>query len=306
MNALKPIISIMGPTNTGKTSLAIELAKKLDAEIISVDSVQIYKHANIGSNKPKSNILDAYPHHLIDFLEPSDSYSVGSFRNDVIEIINSLDSKKKNIILIGGTMMYFNALLNGISELPENNKKIRDQLEEEHKKFGIKYLFEKLEKIDKESAKKIHENDQQRIKRSLEVFMLTGKTHSHLKKTLLSSPFEYRNYLNFAIIPENKKIFKESLNKRFKEMIEEGLIEETKFLMKSFSKNIKILSSVGYKQVVEYIENEISEDEMIEKATNANYQLSKRQSTWLKKFDINETFYTGQSNMVIKILNYLE
>ena len=115
----------MGPTNTGKTSLAIELAKKLDAEIISVDSVQIYKHANIGSNKPKSNILDAYPHHLIDFLEPSDSYSVGSFRNDVIEIVNSLDSKKKNIILIGGTMMYFNALLNGISELPENNKKIR-------------------------------------------------------------------------------------------------------------------------------------------------------------------------------------
>ena len=305
METLKPIISIIGPTNTGKTSLAIELSQKLDAEIISVDSIQIYKHANIGSNKLSPNNLRDYPHHLIDFLEPTDSYSVGNFRNDILKIISSLDKKNKSVILVGGSMMYFHSLFNGISELPKNDPKVRKKLDEEQKKLGLKHLFNKLQKIDKESAKNIHANDQQRIKRSLEIYMLTGKTHTELKENSLN-PFLNRDFLNFAIVPEDKKLFKKNLKERFLKMLDEGLIEETKYLIDNFSKNIKVLGSVGYKQIVDHLDGKISKEEMIEKATNANYQLSKRQITWLKKFEIKETFFANQSNMVIKILDYLE
>ncbi len=306
MEVLKPIISIMGPTNTGKTSLAIQLAQVLDAEIISVDSVQLYKYANIGSNKPTFKTLKKYPHHLIDLLQPTDNYSVGSFRRDAIEIIQSIDERKKNTILVGGTMMYFDSIFKGISEMPETNLKIRKKLDEEHLKFGIKYLHKKLEKVDKESAEKIHENDQQRIKRSLEVYLITGKTHTEFKKIIPFNPLGERRFLNFSIIPEDKIKFKKDLQIRFLNMLKQGLIKETKTLMSSYSKNVKLLSSVGYKQVIEFLEDKISEEQMIEKATNANYQLSKRQLTWLKKFKINETFFSNQSNMVIKILNYLE
>ncbi len=305
MEILKPIISIIGPTNTGKTSLAIELSQKLDAEIISVDSVQIYKHANIGSNKLSPNNLRDYPHHLINFLEPTDSYSVGNFRNDILKIIGSLDKKNKSVILVGGSMMYFHSLFNGISELPKNDPKVRKKLDEEQKKLGLKHLFNKLQKIDKESAKNIHANDQQRIKRSLEIYMLSGKTHTELKENSLN-PFLNRDFLNFAIVPEDKKLFKKNLKERFLKMLDEGLIEETKYLIENFSKNIKVLGSVGYKQIVDHLDGKISKEEMIEKATNANYQLSKRQITWLKKFEIKETFFANQSNMVIKILDYLE
>ncbi len=305
METLKPIISIIGPTNTGKTSLAIELSQRLDAEIISVDSVQIYKYANIGSNKLSKDNLRDYPHHLINFLEPTDSYSVGNFRNDIIEIIGSLDKKNKSVILVGGSMMYFHSLFNGISDLPENDPKVRKKLDEEQNKLGLKHLFLKLQKIDKESAKNIHANDQQRIKRSLEVYMLTGKTHTELKDNSVN-PFLNREFLNFAIVPEDKKLFKKKLKDRFLKMLDEGLLEETRYLIDNFSKNIKVLNSVGYKQTVEYLDGKISKEEMIEKATNANYQLSKRQITWLKKFETKEIFFANQSNMVIKILNYLE
>ena len=305
METIKPIISIIGPTNTGKTSLAIELSQRVDAEIISVDSVQIYKHANIGSNKLSANNLRDYPHHLINFLEPTDSYSVGNFRNDILKIIGSLDKRNKSVILVGGSMMYFHSLFNGISELPENDPKVRKKLDEEQKKLGLKHLFHKLQKIDKEAAKNIHVNDQQRIKRSLEIYMLTGKTHTELKENSLN-PFLNRDFLNFAIVPEDKKLFKKNLKERFLKMLDEGLVEETKYLIDNFSKNIKVLGSVGYKQIVDHLDGKISKEEMIERATNANYQLSKRQITWLKKFEIKETFFANQSNMVIKILNYLE
>ena len=236
MEILKPIISIIGPTNTGKTSLAIELSQKLDAEIISVDSIQIYKHANIGINKLSPNNLRDYPHHLINFLEPTDSYSVGNFRNDILKIISSLDKKNKSVILVGGSMMYFHSLFNGISELPKNDPKVRKKLDEEQKKLGLKHLFNKLQKIDKESAKNIHANDQQRIKRSLEIYMLSGKTHTELKENSLN-PFLNRDFLNFAIVPEDKTLFKKNLKERFLKMLDEGLIEETKYLIDNFSKN---------------------------------------------------------------------
>lgn len=178
---LNPIISIYGPTNSGKTSLAIELSEKIPSEIISVDSVQIYKEANIGSNKPEQNILNKYPHHLIDFIDPKDFYSVGKFKKDAKNLISEIDQKDKHSILTGGTMMYFYSLFNGLADLPEKNAQIRKKIDGQERRYGLKFLYEQLNESDPQSAEKIHENDRQRIKRALEVFMISGKTINQLK-----------------------------------------------------------------------------------------------------------------------------
>lgn len=303
---LNPIISIYGPTNSGKTSLAIELSEKIPSEIISVDSVQIYKEANIGSNKPKQNILNKYPHHLVDFINPKDFYSVGKFKKDAKNLISEIDQKDKYSILTGGTMMYFYSLFNGLADLPEKNAQIRKKIDEQERRYGLKFLYEQLNESDPQSAEKIHENDRQRIKRALEVFMISGKTINQLKNKESENILKKRKSLSFAIIPDDRIHFKESLKSRFEEMIAAGLIDETEMLIKKYSKKIPVLQSVGYKQVVDFIDNKLTKEEMIEKATNANYQLAKRQITWLNKLKTTEKFFVKQSNMIIKILSYLE
>ena len=303
---MNPIISIYGPTNAGKTSVAIELAQEFSAEIISVDSVQIYKHASIGSNKPEKNILEKYPHHLLDCIEPDESYSVGSFKKDIIEIISKNDQQNKNNILVGGTMMYFYSLFNGLANLPEQDLEIRKKLDQQEREKGLKYLHSELMKVDPISATRIHENDKQRIKRALEIFLITGKSIDQLKERKPKDTFDKRKSFSFAIIPEDRKKFKHDLRVRFENMIDAGLIEETEMLINKYSKDIPILKAVGYKQVVEFLENNLSKDEMIEKATNANYQLAKRQMTWLNKLNPTEIFFCNQSNIIIKILSYLQ
>ncbi|MBV13259.1 MAG: tRNA (adenosine(37)-N6)-dimethylallyltransferase MiaA [Flavobacteriaceae bacterium] len=303
---LNPIISIYGPTNSGKTSLAIELSKKIPSEIISVDSVQIYKEANIGSNKPEQNILNKYPHHLIDFIDPKNFYSVGKFKKDAINLISEIDQKDKHSILTGGTMMYFYSLFNGLADLPEKNAQIRKKIDGQERRHGLKFLHDQLNESDPQSAEKIHENDRQRIKRALEVFMISGKTINQLKNKESENILKKRKSLSFAIIPDDRNHFKESLKSRFKEMIAAGLIDETEMLIKKYSKKIPVLQAVGYKQVVDFLDNKLTKEEMIEKATNANYQLAKRQITWLNKLKTTEKFFVKQSNMIIKILSYLE
>ena len=303
---LNPIISIYGPTNSGKTSLAIELSKKIPSEIISVDSVQIYKEANIGSNKPEQNILNKYPHHLIDFIDPKDFYSVGKFKKDAINLISEIDQKDKHSILTGGTMMYFYSLFNGLADLPEKNAQIRKKIDGQERRHGLKFLHDQLNESDPQSAEKIHENDRQRIKRALEVFMISGKTINQLKNKESENILKKRKSLSFAIIPDDRNHFKESLKSRFEEMIAAGLIDETEMLIKKYSKKIPVLQAVGYKQVVDFLDNKLTKEEMIEKATNANYQLAKRQITWLNKLKTTEKFFVKQSNMIIKILSYLE
>ena len=303
---LNPIISIYGPTNSGKTSLAIELSKKIPSETISVDSVQIYKEANIGSNKPEQNILNKYPHHLIDFIDPKDFYSVGKFKKDAINLISEIDQKDKHSILTGGTMMYFYSLFNGLADLPEKNAQIRKKIDDQERRYGLKFLHDQLNESDPQSAEKIHENDRQRIKRALEVFMISGKTINQLKNKESENILKKRKSLSFAIIPDDRNHFKESLKSRFKEMIAAGLIDETEMLIKKYSKKIPVLQAVGYKQVVDFLDNKLTKEEMIEKATNANYQLEKRQITWLNKLKTTEKFFVKQSNMIIKILSYLE
>ena len=301
---MKKAISILGPTHSGKTELAIEINKKFPSKIISVDSVQIYKGANIGSSKPGQEILDSFHHALINTLNLEDEFSVKDFLN---EISNESKGCEKDLIFVGGTMMYFYSLFNGISKLPDKDTKLRKKIENEAKIKGWKLMHERLKKIDPSAAKTIEDNDSQRILRALEVNFLSRITFSELKKLKEKSVIENYQKFSFAIIPRCKKTFKNQLNERFKKMLELGLVEETKNIMELRSKNrIKVLETVGYKQVVDFVKDKISYEEMIELATNATYQLAKRQITWLKKFNLDKTFFSDEDDKVMKILSIIK
>jgi tRNA dimethylallyltransferase len=301
---MKKAISILGPTHSGKTELAIEINKQFPSKIISVDSVQIYKGANIGSSKPDQEILDSIHHALINTLDLEDDFSVKDFLN---EISNESKGCKKDLIFVGGTMMYFYSLFNGISKLPEKDIKFRKKIENEAKNKGWKSMHEKLKKIDPDAAKTIKDSDSQRILRALEVNFLSRITFTKLKKLKEKSVIENYQKFSFAIIPRCKKTFKKQLNERFKKMLELGLVEETKNIMEHSSKSrIKVLETVGYKQVVDFVKDKISYEEMIELATNATYQLAKRQITWLKKFNLDKTFFSDEDDKVMKILSIIK
>ena len=301
----------MGPTNTGKTSLAIQLAEKLDAEIISVDSVQIYKYANIGSNKAEASILKNYPHHLLNILEPTDIYSVGNFRDDVMRIIKSIDKNNKTAILVGGTMMYFHHLVNGISRLPSVDSQIRLKVKQDFEERGVHEMYGYLEKIDKTSSIKIHQNDTQRIKRAIEVFLATGKELSKWQaenKKEINQVISESNLIQIAIKPQDKDIHREIIAKRFKRMIDNGLIEEVEGILerKGMSANSQSMKSVGYRQVCEYLAGDYSLDDMIDRGINSTRQLAKRQMTWMRSWDNiiflenNSSLFSSVKDLILK------
>ena len=224
----------MGPTGVGKTDLAIELYKNFDINIISVDSVQIYKHLNIGSGKPSSNVLDKYPHDLIDILKPNESYSTSQFQGDVIDSIREAFKAGRIPLLVGGTMMYFHHLINGISKLPSVDNQIRLKVKEEFEDKGVHEMHKYLEKIDKNSALKIHQNDTQRIKRAIEVFLATGKEFSKWQaenKKETNKIISESNLIQIAIKPQDKDLYRENIAKRFKGMIDAGLIDEVEGIL---------------------------------------------------------------------------
>ena len=301
---MKKAISILGPTHCGKTELAIEINKHFPSKIISVDSVQVYKGANIGSSKPDQEILDKTYHALINTLNLEDDFSVKDFLN---EVSYELNGYREDLIFVGGTMMYFHSLFNGISKLPEKSIKLRKKIEDEAKVEGWKSMHEKLKKIDPDAAKIIRDSDSQRILRALEVNLLSKVTFSELKSFKEKSVIEDYQKFSFAIVPRCKETFKNQLKERFTKMLELGLVEETNAILElSSEKKIKILKTVGYKQVVEYIKNKISYEEMIELATNATYQLAKRQITWLNKFNLDKTFFSDEDDKVMKILSIIK
>lgn len=301
---MKKAISILGPTHSGKTELAIEINKHFPSKIISVDSVQIYKGANIGSSKPDQEILDNIHHALINTLDLEDDFSVKDFLN---EISNESKGCKEDLIFVGGTMMYFYSLFNGISKLPEKDIKLRKKIEDEAKNKGWKSMHKRLKKMDPDAAKAIKDNDSQRILRALEVNFLSRITFSKLKRLKKKSVIEDYQKFSFAVVPRCKKTFKNQLKERFKKMLELGLVEETKTIMEySSERRVKVLETVGYKQVVDFLEDKISYEEMIELATNATYQLAKRQITWLNKFNLDKTFFSDEDDKVMKILSIIK
>jgi len=259
------------------------LADVKAVDIISVDSAQIYKDMNIGTAKPNQQELENYPHSLIDIRKPDEVYSASEFVEDVNKLIQQSHKNNRLPCLAGGTMMYFNALQHGLSDLPAANDKIRQSIVNEANEHGWLHCHKQLEKLDPKSAQRINANDTQRLQRALEVYKITGKTMTELcgQKQVQTN---YK-YIKFAYFPETRERLHSIIAERFKMMVEQGLIEETEGLLKKYNLNpdMPSLRSVGYRQVFDYLEGHLSKDEMIERGIIATRQLAKRQMTWLRR-----------------------
>jgi len=284
---LPDVICLMGPTASGKTDIAVHLVQNLPVEIISVDSVLIYKEMNIGSAKPDAATLKIAPHRLIDFLDPSQAYSVAEFRRDALQAMDEITAKGKIPLLVGGTMLYFRALLGGLSELPASDESVRKKLEAQAAEIGWQAMHEQLKKVDPVAAEKIHPNDPQRIQRALEVYEISGEALSVLQKknaTKNKLPF---NITKLIVNPSERSILHQRIEKRFQQMLEAGFIDEVKTLYNrgDLSLDLPSMRAVGYRQVWEYLDNQRDYDSMAERGIVVTRQLAKRQLTWLRNED---------------------
>lgn len=275
-------IFLMGPTASGKTDLAINLVESGLCEIISVDSALIYRDMDIGTAKPTSEELNRAPHRLIDILDPLQSYSVAQFRQDALREMHNITEKGKVPLLVGGTMMYYKALTDGISQLPESDQQVRQQISDEVECKGWLALHDELRRFDPVSAARIHPNDPQRLMRAIEVYRLSGKSMTELTASKSSSiPY---NILQLAIAPDDRNILHQRIEKRFDIMLEMGFEQEVQKLMERGDLHLDLPSMrcVGYRQMWLYLVGKYDFDEMRYRGIVATRQLAKRQLTWLR------------------------
>ena len=280
---MKPkVIVICGPTASGKTSLSIELAKRINGEIISCDSMQIYKDMTIGTAKPTVEEMDGVPHHLIDFVLPSERYSVADFKKAATKKIEEILGRNKTPIIVGGTGLYVDALVYNIEYLElKTDLKYRQELENLIEQKGLEELYERAKQIDGQAMQAISKNDKKRIMRVLEIYHQTGKTKTQLEAESRLTPPPYE-YIVFAIIMDREKLY-ERINKRVDIMMEQGLIEEVQSLVNKYKEFPTAMQGLGYKEVVEYLENKVTKEEMIEKIKKETRHYAKRQLTWFRK-----------------------
>lgn len=285
------VIVICGPTASGKTKLSIELAKKLDGEIVSADSMQIYKEMNIGTAKPTKEEMQGIKHYLLDFVSPDKRYSVAEYKKDAIEAIDKIIEKGKVPIVIGGTGLYINSLIYGI-EYPEIkiDLKYREELEKIAETEGISKLYEMAKKIDAEAMKTISANDKKRICRVLEIYHATGKTKTEQEAESRKKGPKY-NYLVFGINMEREKLY-DRINRRVDIMLADGLIEEVKEISEKYKEFPTAMQGLGYKEVVEYLNGDISKEDMINKIKMETRRYAKRQLTWFRRYE-NITWLDG-------------
>lgn len=283
MTELPPALMLMGPTASGKTALALTLVDQFPFEIISVDSALVYRGMDIGTSKPSADILKQYPHHLVNIREPEDAYSAAEFRNDALLLMEDIISRGNTPLLVGGTMLYFRALINGLSDLPSADREIRQALENDFEKLGSHVMHQKLQTVDPEAAKKIHPNDPQRIQRALEVFQISGIPLSEWWEKEKKQKLPY-TVLKLAITTSDRAILHDRIATRFSEMLEQGFVDEVKVLRerKTLSIDKPSMRSVGYRQVWQYLDGDFDYAEMKFKGIVATRQLAKRQLTWLR------------------------
>lgn len=280
-----PAIFLMGPTASGKTDLAIALRKSLPVEVISVDSALIYKGMDIGTAKPSVAELALAPHRLIDILDPAESYSVMNFRDDALREMAEITAQGKIPLLVGGTMLYYKALLDGLSPLPSADPAIRAEIERRAEQQGWNALHAELLAIDPVAGARINPNDSQRINRALEVFYISGRTMTEL--TAEQGEAIPYSITQFAIAPQDRAVLHQRIEQRFHKMIELGFEQEVRrlFERKDLNADLPSIRCVGYRQMWEYLNGEISLDEAIFKGICATRQLAKRQITWLRGWE---------------------
>ena len=281
MNKPKVVV-ICGPTASGKTALSIELAKKINGEIISSDSMQIYKDMDIGTAKPSIDEMQGIKHYLLDFVEPNKRYSVADFKKDAEKAIEEILDKGKVPIIVGGTGLYVDSLIYGIEyQEIQFDEKYRKILEDRAEQEGLEKLYNEAKKIDPQAMEKISPNDQKRILRVLEIYKATGKNKTEQEIESRKNGVKY-DYKVFAINMDREKLY-ERINKRVDIMIEQGLIQEVQDLLEKYDEFPTAMQGLGYKEVVEYLQGKISEDEMIDKIKMETRRYAKRQITWFKK-----------------------
>lgn len=297
------VIVIGGPTASGKTALSIELAKVIKGEIVSADSMQIYQEMNIGTAKPSKEEKQNIPHYMLDFVKPNERYSVADYKKDAKKAIREIIKKGKTPIVVGGTGLYIDSLIYEI-EYPEIeiDFSYRKELEESVKREGLEHLYEKAKQIDREAMEKISVKDKKRILRVLELYHQTGKTKTELERKSRKEPeFDYKM---FAIDIDRQKLY-ERINQRVDKMIEKGLIEEVKAIYEKYHNFPTSMQALGYKEVVEYLENKISKEEMIEKIKMESRRYAKRQLTWFRK-NKETKWLNGENSIAYNIQIILE
>ena len=281
-NKLPSAIFIMGPTAAGKTDLAVNIAKNYPVEIISVDSALVYCGMNIGTAKPSRAVLKEFPHHLIDILDPIEPYSVGNFRQDALTLMLDITSRGKIPLLVGGSMLYFKALQDGLADLPSADPIIRKRLCSEVSDKGLLHLHNRLVEVDPVSAKRIHQNDPQRIQRALEVYEIMGRTLTDL--TQVSEATLPYQVTKIVLSPFDRKVLHKRIENRFQKMMASGLLEEVTKLYQLYDNHSELTSlrAVGYRQILQYLAGDYDLETCIEKSIVATRQMAKRQLTWLR------------------------
>lgn len=276
------VIVIVGPTASGKTSLAIKLAKKINGEIVSCDSMQIYKDMNIGTAKPTIEEQNEIKHYLIDIISPEERFSVSDYQTNALKAIEEILKKGKTPIVVGGTGLYVNSLIYGIKFLEISfDEKYRQELEDKAEKEGLEALYNKAKKIDPKAMETISKNDKKRILRVLEIFHQTGITKSKQDELSRNEDVKY-DFKVFGINIEREILYKR-INDRVDNMIQNGLIQEVENIYNKFKKFPTSMQAIGYKEVVEYLNKNISKEEMIEKIKMETRRYAKRQLTWFRK-----------------------
>jgi len=279
----------MGPTASGKTGVAVELAQTLPVEIISVDSALVYRDMDIGTAKPDAATLLRAPHQLIDIINPTMAYSAAAFRSDALRLMADITARGKIPLLVGGTMLYFKALREGLSQLPVADPAVRAELDAIIARHGIGYLHSQLALVDAETAARLSPNDTQRIQRAMEIYRLTGTPMSELFKRQTENTVLPYNITSIALLPNDRAVLHQRIATRFRQMIEQGLMEELRELRGKYALHPELPSMrcVGYRQAWQYREGEISEAQFQETGIIATRQLAKRQLTWLRSMPEN-------------------
>ncbi|RMP82083.1 tRNA (adenosine(37)-N6)-dimethylallyltransferase MiaA [Pseudomonas syringae] len=316
MNALPPAIFLMGPTAAGKTDLAIELSKVLPCELISVDSALVYRGMDIGTAKPSKAQLAEYPHRLIDILDPAQSYSAADFRSDALAAMAEITARGNIPLLVGGTMLYFKALLHGLADMPAADAQVRAQLEADAQAYGWQSLHDQLAVVDPVSAARIHPNDPQRLIRALEVYRVSGMSMTAHREQQTAQSTEAaasgRQQLpytvaNLAIAPADRKVLHQRIALRFEQMLDQGFLDEVLALRSrgDLHSGLPSIRAVGYRQVWDHLDGKLTLDEMQERGIIATRQLAKRQFTWLRSWEDLHWLDSLASDNLSRALKYL-
>ncbi|TCD22890.1 tRNA (adenosine(37)-N6)-dimethylallyltransferase MiaA [Pseudomonas sp. IC_126] len=317
MSPLPPAIFLMGPTAAGKTDLALELARVLPCDLISVDSALVYRGMDIGTAKPSTEVLREFPHRLIDIRDPAQSYSAADFVGDALAAMAESTAAGRIPLLVGGTMLYFKALSEGLADMPAADPAVRAELEAQAQLEGLKALHQQLAEVDPESAARIHPNDPQRLVRALEVFRVSGismsehRARQRSQKAGAGTPdggvLPY-TVAQLSVAPTQRQVLHQRIERRFGAMVEQGFVEEVEMLRRrdDLHPELPSMRAVGYRQVWNYLDGSYSRDEMVQRGVIATRQLAKRQLTWLRGWEGVHWLESSACDNLPRALKYLE